>query len=640
MIGGNKKQLTGFTVQKDAETEKWHVFLRTNRRSGYQYVIAETNHWDKEKKQARVTGRQIVGRIQPTNEITVSPRFRARFPQFTQPELFFWEGQLLSRSEYLSANPNAQQEWNELEAQQQKDEEEAVARAQQLASGEELEPDPLEEMRQARRYLRIGKPWAAWMTLLNCGMLNTLVGIFGADDGLLLAQLAVYVFDQGPAMDRFEDWAAATGLPRLQPVPGQRISELLRRIDQSKIDAFFKSRYDAARERFFARQQAQTSPGEDARAPQQPFLVAFDSTGISTYSTTIDQAEYGHARQNPELGQVNLMLLCDEETGEAVFAYHYWGSINDSKAFVPILQHMISAGFDLSFTTFVTDRGFRNPFATQFLLDHHIGFVQGIPIVEDSVKKLFRQHKDLLTQNGCMNGDTGFVEMALSPSEAEAWTENLPGMKPILRKVFIYLYYNPLTNSFAARRLARDVEDALKILNSGRKLDPRLAQRTANCIGEKEAGKGQKVFYRKAQVMTRKTEFEGCLAIRTDRYLSADQVFTIYSDRNNIERTFRELKVEEDARRLMATQTAFEGKLFVYELAQSIYRQVAMQARKKQAVLPGNSLNKLLAAIEPVVAVRVGNSREWRVDLLTRRQTQVYEQIGVTPPAGKHYFWC
>ena len=44
MTSGNKKQLTGFTVQKDAETEKWHVFLRTNRRSGYQYVIAETNH--------------------------------------------------------------------------------------------------------------------------------------------------------------------------------------------------------------------------------------------------------------------------------------------------------------------------------------------------------------------------------------------------------------------------------------------------------------------------------------------------------------------------------------------------------------------------------------------------------------------
>ena len=36
MTSGNKKQLTGFTVQKDAETEKWHVFLRTNRRSGYQ----------------------------------------------------------------------------------------------------------------------------------------------------------------------------------------------------------------------------------------------------------------------------------------------------------------------------------------------------------------------------------------------------------------------------------------------------------------------------------------------------------------------------------------------------------------------------------------------------------------------------
>lgn len=82
-------------------------------------------------------------------------------------------------------------------------------------------------------------------------------------------------------------------------------------------------------------------------------------------------------------------------------------------------------------------------------------------------------------------------------------------MKPIQRNVFIYLYYNPLTNSFAARRLARDVEDALKILNSGRKLDPRLAQRTANCIGEKESDKGHKVYYRKAQVMTRKPSLKG-----------------------------------------------------------------------------------------------------------------------------------
>lgn len=72
----------------------------------------------------------------------------------------------------------------------------------------------------------------------------------------------------------------------------------------------------AFRER--AKTLCQTSNG---KATGNGMMLAFDSTSISTYSNTIEIAEYGHAKQNPELKQVNLFLVCDERSGEAVYAY-------------------------------------------------------------------------------------------------------------------------------------------------------------------------------------------------------------------------------------------------------------------------------------------------------------------------------
>lgn len=104
----------------------------------------------------------------------------------------------------------------------------------------------------------------------------------------------------------------------IEPISGQRISELFGRVTRAKVDQFFKARFARLLEaaRLAREEKAKTNP----EAINEPLTIAFDSTSISTYSSTIEDAEYGKAKANPELKQVNLTLACDQKTGEVLYA--------------------------------------------------------------------------------------------------------------------------------------------------------------------------------------------------------------------------------------------------------------------------------------------------------------------------------
>ena len=49
-------------------------------------------------------------------------------------------------------------------------------------------------------------------------------------------------------------------------------------------------------------------------------LYALDSTSISSYSAAIADVAYGHAKRDPELPVLNFTFVCDQESGDIVFA--------------------------------------------------------------------------------------------------------------------------------------------------------------------------------------------------------------------------------------------------------------------------------------------------------------------------------
>ena len=131
--------------------------------------------------------------------------------------------------------------------------------------------------------------------------------MFGVRDARLIAALALYKLDGYDTMTTFEDWVPQVWLPSVTPVPGQRISELLERINDVKVDEYYRRRYQ--------RCLSGSANGHTT--------LSFDCTSISTYSITTKNAAYGHAKQNPELPQINYMAVCDHATGDIVYACTY-----------------------------------------------------------------------------------------------------------------------------------------------------------------------------------------------------------------------------------------------------------------------------------------------------------------------------
>ena len=186
---------------------------------------------------------------------------------------------------------------------------------------------------------------------------------------LFLFTLSVYKLDGGGAMVTFEDWLSQVWLPEVQPLDGRRISEMLSSFTQPQLERYYKLRCDRA-----------------CKHRGSAVTLSFDSTSISTYLNTINAAAWGHAKQNPELGQVNYMTLCDHATGDVVFACSCDGSINHQTILPEIYLRMKFAGLDLTNNILVTDRGFQSIYNTQTAINLNLKYIQFLSLKERAVK--------------------------------------------------------------------------------------------------------------------------------------------------------------------------------------------------------------------------------------------------------------
>ena len=152
-------------------------------------------------------------------------------------------------------------------------------------------------------------------------------------------------------MQNYEDWMCMNYLPDAIPLSGQRISEILATVTQEQMDQYFKLRHD----RLVEAHNAIIDHAKKTGMEVPPIMMAIDSTSISTYSETIDDAAYGHAQQNDFLKQVNLTLCVDYATGDTCYAYESEGSINDMALYPSLLMRMQSCGLDLANVLLVTD---------------------------------------------------------------------------------------------------------------------------------------------------------------------------------------------------------------------------------------------------------------------------------------------
>ncbi|MEQ2561440.1 hypothetical protein AAAV23_12790, partial [Sutterella wadsworthensis] len=212
----------------------WNFYLDTNKSTGIQYVQTSYNIWVPEKKQPRLGGKAYVGRLFPDGSVRPSKTFLERFPQYADKKLYYFENQLVDREGYLKLNPNAEAQWEELQSQ------EKTAEQQQEERRESIDNDWRCTARQC------GLTSAAWSFLAESDLLKDLEDMLGKEDARVIGALAVYMLDKGVSMNSFADWLGRVYIPGVKPICGQRLSELLAKIEPDMVDNFFLKRHQRA----------------------------------------------------------------------------------------------------------------------------------------------------------------------------------------------------------------------------------------------------------------------------------------------------------------------------------------------------------------------------------------------------------
>ena len=564
-----------------------HFCLHTYVRKGHTYVEAYRNEWDPEKKRSRIAQRKYVGVLDTTTgRVRLGKKYLSENPQYEGKILYYEDKQLVERT------PEEVQE--ELDKRV---------------------PSPLNDV------VSYGASAACWLVAQQSGMLEDLKKTFGAEVGADLLRLAVYQYLDGGSMDCFEQWASQHWLPKARTFSGQRISEMLSKITHQDITSYLKLRNHRCVEHF----NKVKTQAEELKKPGPRFrYLALDSTALSTYSVTISSAAYGYAKQNPELRQVNFTLGVDYLNGDVCYAYESEGSITDKSVYPHLMMDLHHNGYNLQDTVIVTDRGYQSIYNIQRLLDIEINYVCGVPLTEESVKQLFERYKSSLSNPAFLNGR---LKVAARTSK-ELW-EKATDSGPLHLSTSLHLYKYPELAAQQAISLHQKIEEVLEKKNSGEKLHSADWSRVRNYIVENNKNIWVKNIKGLEEFLTR----AGCFAIRTNCIEDPFECLAVYKQRQIVETAFRQMKVLNGNNRLRCTERTYVGKLLLFVIAQSLRMRMLYTVKENEQRLdldlPGDSLDKAMAMLKGIMAIRPPSKAVWAGRPISKKARDILELLGI-----------
>ena len=565
--------------------QNWYFTTETNA-NGYTYVKAYQTKWDPVRKITRRSAKRYVGRLYEDGRVLPSEGFLKAFPQYAGFPLFFSaDKRLVNEAAYRADFPDS--------------------------------PGPKPDTEDVERddMLHIGVTWAAETLAESSGLFDSLVDVFGREKARALLHLAIYKLDASSSMAAYREWNCGVYLKQTKPLSEERISELLAGIDNKSFEDFFQRRHAV---------KLQNLDGEH-------LTYAFDNTSISTYSETIPEAEYGHAKRDPELRQINYTFVCDQCDGEIVFAHAYEGSVNDVTALSTILYRMQAAKLDLDNVILVHDRGYGSLLNVQRLVNQEIKFIQGVRLVEDAVKSKFDECRASLHDVAFYDAECG----AYACSFEEPWQQNTESGQ-LNRKVFLHLYRYPGDDEAKMAEIVRKVEEILKAKKERREVSPELWQSCKRFLKEQKDDHGRETWLHNDQAIRNAIRYAGLFAIRSNVEPNPFAALRTYRLRNIIELDFNQFKNWEDGARMRCTGKTFLGRLLVCTIAASLrlmmLHRVRLNADKLNVKIPKDSLDVVMAVLRKVRAERRRDGNAWVVRTLTKKQREMLALLGLANP--------
>ena len=567
------------------QTNRWYFTADTNAK-GYTYIQAYQTKWDPVAKTTKRSAKRYVGRLFDDGHVAPSKAFLESFPQYAGKTVFFGPDKtLVDEQTYRQAFP----------------------------ASPGPTPDP-EEHASKDDTLNIGLTWAAETIAEESKVLESLVDVFGKEIARDLLHLAIYKLDTGSSMAAFEDWCSGVYLKNSKLLTDQRISEILAKVSVQDFEKFFLNRHKAKLQ-------------EDRK-----LSYALDNTSISTYSETIEDAEFGYAKRDPHLKQINYTFVCDQEDGEIIFAHTYQGSISDVVALQEIIYRMRRAEFELENVTLVSDRGYSSLMNIQKMIDLEMKFVQGVRLTEDAIKSKFDTYHDSLRDVNFYDSETG----VFARTTKEPWLQNISN-GTLNRTVYVHLYRFPGVDEAEMASLVKKADQILKHKANSKEVPPELWQSYKRFVKQIKNANGEATWVRDNEAIKNAVKYAGTFVIRTNSIDDPFEALRVYRLRGTVEQDFNQFKNWVDGDRLRCTQSSYIGKLFVCTLATSLRLMMMNRAKHNSQddtglKIPNNSMDVLFVKIRMIKAEKRKDANAWVTKLASKKQRDMLTLLGLKMP--------
>ena len=420
-----------------------------------------------------------------------------------------------------------------------------------------------------------------------------------------ILDVAVYmVMTENNVMHYFEDYGYRHALFSESNFTDSTIGRLLEKMNIKDMDLFIRA---------WVKMNA-----------EKDIYISYDSTNMNCVAGNLEFAEYGHAKDNPDLPQVNMSLGYNQTGSKPLFYALYPGSIIDNTECEKMVERAKYYGCEN--IGFILDRGYFSLKNIRYFEKYGYDY-----ILMTKGNATFVQ--EAVSESGAMlkNGYSNYIE------EHELYGATLEkDLFKTGKKEYVHVYYDGI-----------QAEKEKIIINSRyKKMDEIMDEKIQKRVQRKEDVKAYEPYYkikfdengylqayqRKEQKIREEINKAGYFTIVTSKKMSASEALRLYRDRDAVEKTFRMEKsyLGFDVFRVHETGK-LESKVFISFLALIIRNEIYQSMKplykknRKEYTVP-----KVLREYERLGVTKLSDEKYHIRYSLTSKQKKVLGAIGLT----------
>ena len=458
--------------------------------------------------------------------------------------------------------------------------------------------------------VQIGAPLLLSSIMDDLKITELLESIHGTEEMNLIRDIVSYmIIRETSTMQHFGDYSWG------------HYVQAIKAWDDSRISEFFKNDIDYAQIETFIVKWNEIQP------EHSDIYISYDSTNMNTTSEGIDMAEFGHAKDDPEVEQVNISYAVNHKNSTPLFYEMYPGSIIDNSQ----CTHMVERAREYGYKNIglILDRGYFSIKNIRYFDSKGYDFLMMVKVNSELVAEKIKENSLPLM--------TAKAKYFLPDHEVYAVTKTGTIGDDLLVRYF-HIYYDNVRAGQEKNEYLKQLE--VKENHVKKRIEEKIRRKEDMTSYEKlfklkyDNNGYLQSYKRNEKKIQEELDKLGFFVIITSKEMTAGEALDIYRKRDSVEKIFRMLKtgLEYDTFRVHS-QSSLESKTYVLFIA-GIVRNYLYQGLRTVAAKEKNKKNYTVPAaiseLEKITVVKNSKDKYIRRYGLTAKQKKIFSQFNLS----------